>query len=113
MPGCVSQSLTSTFTSKSLALSGAIDCSAVGDLIVTLGIFLGVSDAVVGPNAMSGSAGGAGGGGLGGRRRRGRRFDGGGRRGRRRRNRRRLGTSARDRANDEREREGGQVTLST
>src|SRR3954465_13365962 len=64
MPGWVSQSLTSTLTSKSLALSGAIDCSAVGDLIDTLGIFFGVSDAVVGPKATSGSAGFSGAGGA-------------------------------------------------
>src|SRR5258708_12905353 len=57
MPGAVSQSLTSIFTSKSLALSPAIDCSAVGDLIVTLGSFLGLSEAVVAPKATSGSAG--------------------------------------------------------
>src|SRR5215471_13312602 len=62
-PTCVSQSLTSSFTSKSFALSAAIDCSAVGALIVTLGIFFGWSEGVVGPKATSGRLGFSGGGG--------------------------------------------------
>src|SRR5258708_1160424 len=55
-PGCVSHSLTSILTSKSLALSAGIVCSAVGVLIVTFGIFLGASESVAGQNAISGSA---------------------------------------------------------
>src|SRR6185503_3892029 len=64
-PSSVGQSFTSSFTSKSLALSAATACSAAGDLIVTLGIFLGASDGVAGPNATSGSVGFSGGGGSG------------------------------------------------
>src|SRR6266566_4920218 len=56
-PVCVSQSLTSIFTSKSFALSAAIVCSEPGDLTVTLGSFFGVSDGVAGPNATSGIEG--------------------------------------------------------
>src|SRR5436309_1055627 len=71
-PVCVSQSFTSILTSKSFALSAAIDWSAPGARIVTLGSFFGASEGVVGPNATSGiagfsglaSGGGAGGGGV-------------------------------------------------
>ena len=56
----MSQSFTPIFTSKSFALSAAIDCSAIGELIVTLGSFFGASEGVAGPNATSGSAEGAG-----------------------------------------------------
>src|SRR4051794_21519817 len=54
-PSSVAQSLTSILTSKSLALSAATDCSAVGDLNETFGSFFGVSEGVAGPIAISGS----------------------------------------------------------